>query len=186
MKTSEPLLQRIASAFPPTVADGPRYRHTYPHIGRIGATLLSRRKSLGKKVVIVRLARNRLVVADWMGQCCSSRGDADWMGQYCSSRIQYQCARSLLPSRWNCPLERRRLGQMPRWGGECPDAAHSPLRRRTLCRPRSPARIRAGREIKYGLRHPQCPQNGYYRFVHQRGRAIPSCCCCGGGSTALP
>ena len=64
MKTNEPLLQRIASAFPPTVADGPRYRHTYTHIGRIGVPLLSRQKSLGEKVATVQLSRNRLGVTD--------------------------------------------------------------------------------------------------------------------------
>ena len=71
-------------------------------------------------------------------------------------------------------LERRRLGEMPRWGGEFPDATHSPLRRKHLCRPPSSAQTREGREVKYGSHYPQCPPTGHCRFVHRRGRASSS------------
>ena len=78
------------------------------------------------------------------------------------------------PPRWHCPLERRRLGKMPRWGWYFQDVTQSPLYRKGLRRLRSPARMRAGREGKYGSHYPQCPRTGYYRCVHQRGRASPS------------
>ena len=61
-RTNHPPMNRFS--FPPMVADGSRYRHTYTHIGRIRVLLLSCRKSLGKKIATVRVSRNRSIVTD--------------------------------------------------------------------------------------------------------------------------
>ena len=79
-----------------------------------------------------------------MGECC------------CFLRARYQCAHSLPPPRWRYPLERRRLGEIPRRG--VPDDPFTAPPRNPSTAP-EPSTDTVGKKSKDGSCHPRVPTN---------------------------